>query len=710
MRELKPYEELFDTYPLLRLVLPLAVGIAIGELGQDWLLDYRLVFVGSTLLFLVLAIVVSVFPGVHSRKSLPFLFSMSGSVLSLGVALQLISVAHLKVDWGDRSKVYRALIVDTPKSGEKVWQTTARIDGGSGDGKLVRVALMKTDSVVEMETGRGKTPCVSPEKLRVGDVLLFRTQISSPRNAGNPDEFDFAKWLRHQGISGSAFCFASEWKKSVVPLDGLPLQVRLLRWRDALVENYQQYFEGRELAVLAAMTLGDKTHLDATTRDIFSHTGVSHVLALSGFHLSVLFSIYQLLVLSLCRRRRLRSLMSVFGICGLWVFALLAGLPLSLVRAAIMFSIVQLVGCFRIDALSINNLSLAALLLLVFSPQSLFDVGFQLSFLSVFFIILLSEVFPRPAFLERRKKLKWFYELFAVSLCAQLGTAPLVAYYFHTLPIYGWVSNFVAVPLAYVILGIGLLFLVLPFARSVLVVVLGQSLRLMDCSLSFLSELPGAVIELYPTLLAVGLTYLCFYWAASYWVRHRVSKLFLLIGSLAVLFGIEFYEHRPHRLVPQIVFYNLHRVPVVQAFVSAERSYAWTTDETKADSALLSVKRTFWKKEKIRTPLWLTSEMKNEEIYYDGRVVVFNGCRVAFLAHRLPKGKPVQPLAVDYLLVARGVHDSLEKALCYYQPKCVVLDGSLTDYYRESYLREIMKRNIACHDMQTAGALRCYFE
>ena len=695
-----------DTHPLLRLALPLVAGIAIGDCCQTFLQGFSTVFLMVAAVFIVVAISVAASRGRASGKSLPFLYVMTGAMLCIGVFLDLVSVERLRFDWADSELNYRVVIVDTPKEGNKVWQTTVEIEGGEADGKLVRVALMKTDSASHAVSLPHTMQNSGSQKMMVGDALILHTRIQTPRNTGNPSEFDFAKWLQGQGISGSAFCFASQWKKSEIPANDLSFKIWLLRWRDTLVAQYADYFQGRELGVLAAMTLGDKSHLDATTRDIFSHTGVSHVLALSGFHLSVLFSIYQLLVLSLCRRRRLFVPMSILGVCGLWIFALLAGLPLSLVRAAVMFSIVQLMGCLRRDSFSVNNLALAAILLLLASPQSLFDVGFQLSFLSVFSIILFSKSIPRPQLLQRFHVVGWFYDLFVVSLCAQLGTAPLVAYYFHTFPVYGWISNFVAVPLAYVVLGVGMLFFLLPFARSVLVVLLGGSLHAMDASLSALSELPGAILELYPTLLTVVLTYVSLYFVIAYLIRHKASRLYCLAGTLVIMFSVEMYVHRPNRLTPQLIFYNVRSVPVVHALVAPDRSYLWSTKKSRADSALVSVKRTFWKEENIKAPKWMTEKMQEREIYYDGRVIVFGGIRVALLTDWLPRGRVKHPLSVDYLLVAKGARQSMNEVLTYYAPRCVVLDANLGEHYRRRFLKELQGKEIEVYDMAQSGALK----
>ena len=695
-----------DTHPLLRLALPFIAGIALGDYGQSFLQAHPYMFLIAAMLCIVFAILVSAYRGRHSVGKLPFLLLMNGAMLFLGVFGVLKSVENLHHPWSDVVANYRAVIVDTPKEGEKVWQATVKIEGGEAHGQLVRVALMKSDSVTGKKKSLSGMSLDAPKEIMSGDVLLLHTKIEQPLNAGNPSEFDFAKWLQRQHISGSAFCFASQWKKSNIPAADLSFKIRLLRWRDGLVRQYADYFEGRELGVLAAMTLGDKSHLDATTRDVFSHTGVSHVLALSGFHLSVLFSIYQLLVLSFCRRRWLYVVMSMFGICGLWIFAFLAGLPLSLVRAAVMFSIVQLMGCFRRDSFSINNLALAAILLLLFSPQSLFDVGFQLSFISVFSIILFAKSFPRPAFLQRVPPAGWCYDLFVVSLCAQLGTAPLVAYYFHTFPLYGWMSNFVAVPLAYVILGVGMLFFLLPFARDILVICLGGSLRIMDVALSALSEMPGAVLELYPTLLTVALMYFLLFLVISYVIRRKAYKIYGLVGVLVVVLSVEIYAHRSNRLPPQLIFYNVRSVPVVHAVVTADCSYLWSTDKGKADSALVSVERTFWKAENLKAPVWLTEKRREQEIYYDEHFILFGGKRIALLADRLPKGKPERPLSVDYLLLAKGARQPMSEVLSYYSPRCIVLDTSLSDFYRKRFLEELKGKQFEIHDMDKSGALR----
>ena len=715
MKVLKPYDDLLDSYPLLRLLLPLVLGIGLGEWFADWLLDWEIEFFVVAVLFLAATIFIFKQRGSHASKYLPFYFSLTLGIISLGIALQISSLKSLRVIWPQHKSTFRALVVDCPRDGEKVVQTTVKLLGGELDGKLVRVGLMKEgrigkDSIAAVDHNVPVTRFRDSATIAVGDVLLLRARIKIPQNAGNPSEFDFAAWLRHHGVAGSTFCFPSDWKRSEVGVEQLPFRIRALQWREHLINLYHEYFEGREFGILSAMTLGDKTHLDAEVRDVFSNSGVSHVLALSGLHLSILFAIFRFSVLSLCRRRWLYFTMSLVGIAGLWIFAFLAGMPTSLVRASVMFTIMQLMDCLRKDSQSINNLAFAALFLLLCSPQSLFDVGFQLSCLSVFSIILFANSITCPKWLRRFRLSQMMFNLLAVSFCAQMATAPLVAYYFHTFPLIGFVANLVAVPLAYLILPIAAGFFLLPFAQPCLALVLGFLLKVMESSLTYLSDLPHAVLELYPSAFTVLLVYVVLFFVVRYWIHHKAVYLYILSALLLLIFGIEVDHRRSKRLSSQIVFYNLGNVAAVHVLSSNTQSYIWSNHFSKMDSSLASVKRTFWKEENMTAPILLTSEIKNKMIYFSGSVLVFDGRRIAFCARRLSESFAVVPLKVDYLLLARGASNDFPDILRYYRPEVVILDASLTDYYYEKYKEETRKVGMNVYDMREEGALRFYLQ
>lgn len=685
---LSPLSRLLSDHPLLRVVLPLMVGIWIGEAFYSFLSGCFGSLLLAALLFFAVSLCFSVFRKAVVWQSLSFLFSLSVALCLTGMSLLVSARDAISTSWPNEAICCRVQVVEQPRHTGKVVQAVVKILEGMERGRTVRLALAGPEG----------------ERLQPGDVLLFRARVEAPRNAGNPGEFDYTAWLRRQGVSGTAYCAERDWQRSVLP-QPMPLRVRMLRWRRQLVEIYKRHFQSRDLAVMSALTLGDKTLLDAPTRQLFSQGGVSHVLALSGLHLGILFSLYHFLVLAPCRRRWAYVLLSLAGVCGLWGFALLAGLPLSLVRAAVMFSAMQLSGLLRHDTFSVNNLALAALLILLCWPQALFDVGFQLSCLSVLSILLFVPRLPRPSFLLGNRLSRGLFSLLSVSLCAQLCTTPLVAFYFHAFPVYGLLANLLVVPMAYVLVAGGVCFFLLPFLRPLLAVVLGFVLQSMAAVLEFVASLPGAVLTFYPTPMETFLCYLAMFLAVAYAAGRRPRVLYALCAAVAFWGGVVLYGNRSGRVTPRIVFYNLRTAAAVHCFSSADVSFLWVSDSARAAEALSYIRRDYWEREGCRPPVLLGQVADFPEIYCDGELLSFAGKRLVLLTGKLPPTPPVQPLPVDYLLFARGTRVGLAAALRFYRPACIVADASLPQYQREKLLEEARRSGLAVYDMRRDGAL-----
>lgn len=209
---------------------------------------------------------------------------------------------------------------------------------------------------------------------------------------------------------------------------------------------------GQNLAVVSAMAFGEKRLLSKETRNAYSQSGVAHLLALSGTHLAILF-----FFLSMLFGGRWSGVVGkVLTLATIWLYALFAGLPASLIRAATMLTIMTIV---TLDAeeryASMRTLVFTALIMFIFSPLIIFDRGFQLSFLAVAGIFILN---PRLSTLVPLKwqlhypPLRWLWSLISISVSAQLFTAPLVFYYFGTFSTWFLVSNLVAIPLVTLLL------------------------------------------------------------------------------------------------------------------------------------------------------------------------------------------------------------------------------------------------------------------
>ena len=285
-----------------------------------------------------------------------------------------------------------------------------------------------------------------------------------------------------------------------------------LKQREKLLERYrQQGLEDDAYALVAAMTLGDKTAIDKDLRQTYNISGAAHVLALSGLHMGIIYAALTLLTFG----RRRRVVTQALIVIVLWAFVFLVGMPASAVRAAAMLSLYALLTLGYREKASINALAFTALVMLSISPYTLFDVGFQMSFLAVLSILVWTPVlndWVSPTLQRRWPPLRWAWGLTAVTLAAQFGVAPLIAYYFGRISTYFLLSSFVAIPAVTVIVWLALATLLVPGLTPVLTAVTNG----LNACLDAISRLPGANIEgLRPTLLQVCLTYvliLCVYW------------------------------------------------------------------------------------------------------------------------------------------------------------------------------------------------------
>ena len=261
--------------------------------------------------------------------------------------------------------------------------------------------------------------------------------------------------------------------------------------------------DGSVYAVVAVMTLGDKSQLTKELRDTYAVSGASHILALSGLHLGIIYTLLSLLL----SRRRWQVISQVVIIVCIWLFVFLVGMSASVVRSAVMITVYALLSLGHRDKMSVNTLAFAAIVMLLFNPKSLFDVGFQLSFMAVLAILLFYPLFESvwsQQFLFGHRLFRWLWTTLAVSCAAQIGVAPLIAYYFGRFSCYFLLTNLVVVPAATLILYLSLLVLLIPSLAYLLVYIVDVLNQL----LLWITMLPGASIEgLHPTLLQVWMTY-----------------------------------------------------------------------------------------------------------------------------------------------------------------------------------------------------------
>lgn len=303
------------------------------------------------------------------------------------------------------------------------------------------------------------------------------------------------------------------------------IQQRFLGWRDALLEQYQTWgISDEAYGVLAAMTLGEKSHIDKEIRNTYREVGASHILALSGLHLMIIYSVISLLV----SWRRVRMLSQIIIILAIWSFALLTGLSPSITRSAAMITVYGLLSLGYRKGMSLNTLAFVAIIMLAINPQSLYNIGFQLSFMAVLAIVLINPllfgIIP-PHVRQQHRWLSGLWGMTTVSISAQIGTAPLVVYYFGYFPVWFLLTNYIVIPLATVILYLTPVLVAVswwPWGVGIMAKALSAIVMFMNRLLEWVSTLPYCTID------GISISTL------------QVFLLYIIIGSVYVVVSLRY--------------------------------------------------------------------------------------------------------------------------------------------------------------------------
>ena len=351
------------------------------------------------------------------------------------------------------------------------------------------------------------------EQLSPGIGLRAFGAFEKPENRFR-SSFDYRAYLLRHDYRSTVFLLPYEWETARVSLRSLSsferFRLTAFKFRQRLVEGYaRQGFDDEQLAIFAAMTLGQRQLISPELREAFNVSGGSHVLALSGLHLSILFMVLALVFRFRPNMRRLSSSRRIFSVVvmlvAIWSFVVLVGMSASVVRSAFMLSVFCLMQLLGRWSVSLNVLAFSAACLLCVNPQSLFDVGFQLSFASVASILLffspLFHLVYKPSYTTTSifgHLGRWMWGIVSVSIAAQIGAAPLVAYHFGRIPCYFLLTSFVVIPLAYVIISGAVLFWLLTWwsaAQHVVAVILAKTTSMLAAGMQWIATLPGASIE-----------------------------------------------------------------------------------------------------------------------------------------------------------------------------------------------------------------------
>ena len=288
------------------------------------------------------------------------------------------------------------------------------------------------------------------DSLEVGDLARFVGTLEHMPGARNPGEFDYGRFLALAGIRGFVIARDSGGLRMLSKGSEATLNHLIARSCVAIYELFDQYHRSEEASYLKGVVFGYRGELSSEVKRSFMETGTIHILAVSGSNVAVVTLVFFSIIGFLRIPHRYVTALTLVGL--IW-YMVITGMSPSVIRATIMASVILLASVLCRKGDIYNSLAVAALVMLLWDPLTLHDVGFQLSFAAVLSIVIfypkLDRILQRVQWnVLKRWKILPILQLGAVSLAAQLGTLPFSAFYFGRISLIAIVANLVVVPVS----------------------------------------------------------------------------------------------------------------------------------------------------------------------------------------------------------------------------------------------------------------------
>ena len=401
--------------------------------------------------------------------------------------------------------------------------------------------------------------------LNVDDRLFLKSEFKNLTNPLNPHQFDYKDYLAKQYIYQQVFINQKEYKrfeKKTISIYGLSAQ-----FRNKVQTSLKKYsFNKNELSVINALLLGQRQDISKNLLESYINAGAVHILAISGLHIGIILLVLSSLFKPLERLKHGVIIKAVLIVILLWMFAFIAGLSASVVRAVTMFTFIAVGASFKKKRLVEHSLISSMFFLLLIKPLFLFDVGFQLSYLAVFGII-----WVQPLLYKLWKPKLWLldktWSLLTVSVAAQVGILPISLYYFHQFPGLFIISNILIIPFLGGILIGGILVILLALLNLLpqfFVDIYRFVISLMNKIVDWVSNQEGFLWqEISMSFFEMLGWYFIIVYAYQFVIIKKTKQLIFLLASIVMLQTVFIFEKRNRQQKQEIIVFNKSRKNLV---------------------------------------------------------------------------------------------------------------------------------------------------
>jgi competence protein ComEC len=533
-----------------------------------------------------------------------------------------------------------------------------------------------------------KTP--SEKELEIGTQIIVQGKIYKNKKPINPNQFDYGRYLENQEIYGQLYTESGQIK---IEKKSSTIWSLFSNFRNKIIHNLElSDIKREELNVLIALLVGQQQDIAPEVLKDYQYAGAVHVLSVSGLHVGFILLFINFILKPITNSKKGSFLKLLLILISLWVFGILAGLAPSVVRSVAMFSIVAIGNQLRRTVNTYHTLLVSMLLILLFKPSFLFDIGFQLSYLALFFILWLQPILS--SFWQPKNKIvKYFWDIITVSFAAQIGAMPLSIYYFHQFPGLFFITNIIVLPLLGVIMIVGLIaiiiacFNIVPFCIAKPLELL---ITLLNTIIHWVASFESFIIKnisfSYEMLLVSYLVILLF----ILWIEKPTFKrISLALSSILLLQSVYTYAKYNSENADELIVFNVKKYSII-----TERNHNQITVFSN-DSILQSLDNNL-----TIQPYLVGNFCKVKKKSRLGNFLYFKNKKILIIDSSNVYLEKVKP---DILIITNSPKLNLKRMLSVWKPEQIVVDGSNFKSYIKLWESTCSKEKIPFHNTNEKG-------
>ncbi|GFZ80934.1 competence protein ComEC [Aquaticitalea lipolytica] len=528
-------------------------------------------------------------------------------------------------------------------------------------------------------------------KINVDDVLFVSTSLKEINRPLNPYQFNYSAYLKKQYV----YYQISTDYQSVFKISSDPNTIsRLANKIHTKISNSLEayHFKPDELAIINALLLGQRHDISSEVYDNYASAGAIHILAVSGLHVGIIFLILNFCLKPIERLKNGKYIKITIVVLLLWCFAVIAGLRPSVTRAVTMFTVIAIAMNLKRPSNIYNTLAISMFFLLLFKPLLLFDVGFQMSYIAVLAIVSIQPLIIK-VWTPKYKLVNYFWNIFTVTIAAQIGVLPISLYYFHQFPGLFFVSNLVILPFLGLILGLGFIVIILASLKILpqfVADIYGGLISLMNHFIEWVSQQESFLFK--DISFGIGFviaTYLIIISVTKYFKKPNYLRLSFVLISVIVLQSV-FIFNKLDTKNNELVIFHKSRHTIIGLKENNNLTIAHTIDSSSVfnENSLQSYSVGNYIKKINQTDLKSVYTFANKKLLVIDSLGVYN----------------VKSFHVDYILLRNSPKVNLKRLTDSLKPELIIADGSNYKSYTKQWEETCKKLKIPFYKTSEKGA------